>query len=70
MEKDRNRLLSKAIRSSVKHCGGTFMPWTCIAANRTGSVVFIDDVTVIQQVMQQVKHSHDVTVKQRCEAAG
>ena len=31
--------------SSVKHGGDSVMAWACMAANGTGSLVFIDDVT-------------------------
>lgn len=31
--------------SSVRGGGGRFMAWTCMDAYRTGSVVWIDDVT-------------------------
>ena len=35
----------KHTTSSVKHGGGSVMAWACMAANRPGSHVFIDDVT-------------------------
>ncbi len=37
--------LNNIKRSSVKHGGGSFMAWAYMAANGTGSLVFIDDVT-------------------------
>ena len=35
----------KYTTSSVKHGGVSVMAWACMAANGTGSLVFIDDVT-------------------------
>ena len=35
----------KHTTSSVKHGGGSVIAWACMAANRTGSLVFICDVT-------------------------
>ena len=35
----------KYTTSCVKHGGGSVMAWACMAANGTGSLVFIDDVT-------------------------
>lgn len=32
--------------SCVRHDRGSVMVWECMAANRTGSLVFIEDVTV------------------------
>lgn len=35
----------KQSTSSVKHVGGSVLAVACVAANGTGSLVFIDDVT-------------------------
>ncbi len=35
----------KHTTSSVKHGGGSVIAWACMAANGTGPLVFIDDVT-------------------------
>ena len=45
IEKERNGSWSKATTSSVKHGGGSVMAWACLAANGTGSLLFINDVT-------------------------
>ena len=45
MEKERNGSWSKATTSSVKHGGDSVMAWICVAANGTGSLVLINDVT-------------------------
>ena len=45
MEKERNCSWSKHTTSSVKQDGGSVMAWACMAANGTGSLVFVDDVT-------------------------
>jgi hypothetical protein len=50
MEKGRNCSSSEHTTSSVKHGGGSVMAWACMAANGTGSLVFIDDVTADKSV--------------------
>uniref|UniRef100_A0AAX7V033 Transposase Tc1-like domain-containing protein n=1 Tax=Astatotilapia calliptera TaxID=8154 RepID=A0AAX7V033_ASTCA len=54
----------KHTTSSVKHGGVSVMAWACMAASRTGSFVFIDDVTVDKsstmnsEVFQAIKSAH------------
>ena len=45
MEKKGTAFDPKHTNPSVKHGGGSVMTWACMAANGTGSSVFIDDVT-------------------------
>ena len=54
----------KHTTSSVKHGGGSVMAWACMAANGTGSLVFIDDVTadkssrMISEVFRRILSAH------------
>ena len=48
----------------MKHGGGSVMAWACMAANGTGSLVFIDDVTadkssrINSEVFRAILYAH------------
>ena len=52
-------LMIQCTKSSVKHTGGSVMAWQCMAAIRTSSLVFTDDVTEVYRALQSARIQPD-----------